>query len=141
MGSMSSYSLKARSVFCCACRGLTTSKDAADAITIAKSIMSIMCSLSGARLLVSYLHSSRTQSGAVRVPTLLVLIPESERRFFIFRAASIEVSVGCADHHFQSVVEGDLLMPASGGRAIFHVRRQAIDPRQCDHQRDRGINY
>jgi hypothetical protein len=48
MVSMSLNSLNVRSVFCCACPGLTTSNEAADAITIAKSTMSTMCFLSEA---------------------------------------------------------------------------------------------
>jgi hypothetical protein len=61
--------------------------------------------------------------GAVRVPTLLGLILELETRFFIVRAASFDVSVGCADHHFQSVVQGGPLMPASGG--LYHFPGEA----------------
>jgi hypothetical protein len=104
MLSMSLYSLNVRSVFCCACRGLTTSNEAADAIAIAKSTMSTMCFLSGVRLSIRTFTLQGCNRDAVRVPKLLGLISKPERRSFIFWAALMNASVAFADHHFQSAV-------------------------------------
>jgi hypothetical protein len=106
---MSSWSLSARMVSCFAFRGLTTIKEAAEAITIANSSMSTICSFreDPACFLLTLQGS---HSGAVRVPTLLCLIPERDGRFLILRA-SINASASYADQHFQSAVQRDLLAP------------------------------
>jgi hypothetical protein len=75
---MSSSSLRARRVSWFACRGLTTTNETAEAITIPKSSMSTIGSFREHPL--GFLPPfPGSHSRGVRVPILLLLIPETPR--------------------------------------------------------------